>query len=140
MEMPLKPEQKPTIHSLLSLNDEDLRYNVLKLLLTSGMTLIKHSLYVLNRTYESKFLFSLSFCHSFLVILSDSFLPAILLPIIFYFTISSFFGFALSTLQILFFFYLISSLSFLFFLLFSVYFLIVVVLLGCRLSMSHTSE
>ena len=46
LEMPLKPEQKPTIHSLLSLHDEDIKYNVLKVLLTSGMSLIKHSPYV----------------------------------------------------------------------------------------------
>ena len=46
LEMPLRPEQKPTIHSLLSLNDESLRYNVLKLLLTTGMPLIKHNMYV----------------------------------------------------------------------------------------------
>ena len=46
LETPLRPEQKPTVHSLLSLNDRDLRYNVVKMLLTMGIPLIKHNRYV----------------------------------------------------------------------------------------------
>ena len=41
--MPIKAEQKPSLHSLLCLEDRDLRYNTLKMLLTDGITLIKHS-------------------------------------------------------------------------------------------------
>lgn len=62
LELPLRAEQKPTIHSLLSLNDLDLRYNVLKMLLTSGMPLIKHSMYVImsfsSSTYSCVFYIS----------------------------------------------------------------------------------
>ena len=46
LETPLRPEQKPTVHSLLSLNDKDLRYNVVKMLLTIGIPLVKHNRYV----------------------------------------------------------------------------------------------
>ena len=44
LEMPVKPDQKPTMHSLLGLPEiGDLRYNTLKMLLTNGMQFIKHS-------------------------------------------------------------------------------------------------
>jgi hypothetical protein len=44
--MPIRPDQKPTIHSLLSLDAVgDLRYNTFKMLLTNGMQVRRALLY-----------------------------------------------------------------------------------------------
>jgi hypothetical protein len=48
--MPLRPEQKPSIHSLLIFNDEDVKYNILKILLTNGMIIIKHNIGLMKQT------------------------------------------------------------------------------------------
>eukprot|EP00596_Hydrurales_sp_CCMP1899_P005588 CAMPEP_0119044806 /NCGR_PEP_ID=MMETSP1177-20130426/34709_1 /TAXON_ID=2985 /ORGANISM="Ochromonas sp, Strain CCMP1899" /LENGTH=419 /DNA_ID=CAMNT_0007015505 /DNA_START=1364 /DNA_END=2620 /DNA_ORIENTATION=- len=50
LEMPLRPEQKPSIHSLLIFNDDDVKYNILKILLTNGMIMIKHNIGMMNQT------------------------------------------------------------------------------------------